>query len=84
MGRLTHQDVGQMDGYVRLFDDQYTTEGNNLTIRLILCAERNEAVANYSVRSDRKQVFAAKYLKVLPRKDFARNWPGSGSLSKVR
>lgn len=66
MGRLTHQDVGQMDGYVRLFDDQYTTEGDNPTIGLILCAERNEAVAKYSMLNDRKQIFAAKYLKILP------------------
>jgi hypothetical protein len=69
MGRLTHQDVGQMDGYVRVFDDQHTTEGDNPTIGLILCAERNEAVAKYSVLSDRKQIFAAKYLKVLPTED---------------
>jgi len=69
MGRLTHQDVGQMDGYDRVFDDQHTTEGDNPTIGLILCAERNEAVAKYSVLSDRKQIFAAKYLKVLPTED---------------
>jgi hypothetical protein len=66
MGRLTHQDVGQMDGYVRLFDDQCLMEGDNPTIGLILCAERNEAVAKYSVLSEGKQVFASKYLKVLP------------------
>jgi predicted nuclease of restriction endonuclease-like (RecB) superfamily len=66
MGRLTHADVGQMDGYVRLFDDQHTVEGDNPTIGLILCAERNEAVAKYSVLNDRKQIFAAKYLQVLP------------------
>jgi len=66
MGRLTHQDVGQIDGYVRLFDDQYLTEGDNPTIGLILCAERNEAVAKYSVLSEGKQIFASKYLKVLP------------------
>jgi len=66
MGRLTHQDVGQIDGYVRLFDDQYLTEGDNPTIGLILCAERNEAVAKYSVLTEGKQIFAAKYLKVLP------------------
>lgn len=66
MGRLTHQDVGQMDGYVRVYEDQHTTEGDNPTIGLIRCAERNEAVAKYSVLSDRKQIFAAKYHKVLP------------------
>jgi predicted nuclease of restriction endonuclease-like (RecB) superfamily len=66
MGRLTHQDVGQMDGYVRVFDDQHTAKGDNPTIGLILCAERNEAVAKYSVLNDRRRIFAAKYLKVLP------------------
>jgi len=66
MGRLTHQDVGQMDGYVRLFDDQWTSEGDNPTVGLILCAEKNEAVAKYSVLSESRQIFAAKYVKYLP------------------
>lgn len=66
IGRLTHQDVGQMDGYVRLFDDRFTAEGDNPTIGLILCAQKNDAVARYSVLSESKQIFAAKYVKVLP------------------
>lgn len=66
IGKLAHQDVGQMDGYVRLFDDQFTTEGDNPTIGLILCAEKNEAVAKYSVLAESRQIFAAKYLKYLP------------------
>jgi predicted nuclease of restriction endonuclease-like (RecB) superfamily len=66
IGKLTHQDVGQMDGYVRLFDDQWTTEGDNPTVGLILCAEKNEAVARYSVLSENRQIFAAKYVKYLP------------------
>lgn len=66
IGKLTHQDVGQMDSYVRLFDDQYTTEGDNPTIGLILCAEKNEAVARYSVLAENRQLFAAKYLVYLP------------------
>jgi len=66
IGRLTHQDVGQMDGYVRLFDDRFTAEGDNPTIGLILCAQKNDAVARYSVLSESKQIFAAKYLKYLP------------------
>jgi predicted nuclease of restriction endonuclease-like (RecB) superfamily len=63
---LSHADVGQMDGYIRLFDDQYTSEGDNPTIGLILCAEKNEAVAKYSVLNDRKQIFASKYMLHLP------------------
>jgi len=66
IGRLTHQDVGQMDGYVRLFDDRFTSPGDNPTIGLILCAQKNDAVARYSVLSESKQIFAAKYLKYLP------------------
>jgi len=58
--------VGQMDSYVRLFDDQYTTEGDGPTIGLILCAEKNEAVARYSVLHASKQLFAAKYVTYLP------------------
>lgn len=66
IGKLTHQDVGQMDGYVRLFDDRFTSPGDNPTIGLILCAQKNDAVARYSVLSESKQIFAAKYLKYLP------------------
>jgi predicted nuclease of restriction endonuclease-like (RecB) superfamily len=66
LGELTHQDVGQMDGYVRMFDDQVVDVGDNPTIGLILCAEKNEAVARYSVLKDRKQIFASKYMLCLP------------------
>ncbi len=66
IGKLTHQDVGQMDGYVRIFDDQCLSEGDNPTIGLILCTEKNEVVAKYSVLKDRKQIFASKYMLYLP------------------
>lgn len=66
IGKLTHQDVGQMDGYVRLFDERCTTEGDSPTVGLILCAEKNEAVAKYSVLNESKQLFAAKYVTYLP------------------
>jgi predicted nuclease of restriction endonuclease-like (RecB) superfamily len=66
IGKLTHQDVGQMDGYVRIFDDLCLSEGDNPTIGLILCTEKNEAVAKYSVLKDRKQIFASKYMLYLP------------------
>lgn len=66
IGKLTHQDIGQMDSYVRLFDDQFTTDEDNPTIGLILCAEKNEAVARYSVLNENKKIFAAKYVKHLP------------------
>lgn len=66
MEELTHQDVGQMDSYVRMFEDLHASEDDNPTIGLILCAEKNEAVAKYSVLKDRKQIFASKYLLYLP------------------
>jgi len=66
MGELSYQDVGQMDGYVRMFDELYTAEDDNPTIGLILCTEKNEAVARYSVLSERKQIFASKYMLYLP------------------
>ncbi|MCU0659591.1 MAG: PDDEXK nuclease domain-containing protein, partial [Polyangiaceae bacterium] len=66
LGKLTHQDVGQMDSYVRMFDAQGLTEGDGPTIGLILCAEKNEAIARYSILSEHKQLFAAKYVTYLP------------------
>ncbi|MDA3918418.1 MAG: PDDEXK nuclease domain-containing protein [Deltaproteobacteria bacterium] len=66
MGELSFKDVGQMDGYVRMFDDIYTAKDDNPTIGLILCTEKNEAVAKYSVLSERRQIFASKYMLYLP------------------
>lgn len=54
LGRLTHDDVGQMDSYIRMFDDLYKNNDDNPTIGLILCSEKNEAVAKYSVLNDKK------------------------------
>lgn len=66
IGKLTHQDVGQMDGYVRLFEDRFKVQGDNPTIGLILCSDKSEAVARYSVLSEGRQIFASKYLQFLP------------------
>jgi hypothetical protein len=66
IGGLTHQVVGQMDSYVRMFDDKYITEGDNPTIGLILCSKKNETIARYSVLKDSKQLFASKYMLYLP------------------
>ncbi|HTI71871.1 MAG TPA: PDDEXK nuclease domain-containing protein [Candidatus Limnocylindria bacterium] len=66
MGKLSHGDVGQMDGYVRMFDDLFVNESDGPTIGLILCTEKDEVVAQYSVLSDRKQIFASKYMLYLP------------------
>ncbi len=66
IGKLTHQDIGQMDGYVRMYEEHCKAKGDNPTIGLILCSEKNEAVAKYSVLNESKQLFAAKYLTYLP------------------
>jgi predicted nuclease of restriction endonuclease-like (RecB) superfamily len=69
IGRLTHRDVGQMDGYVRLYEDRFKVPGDNPTIGLILCSDKGEAVAKYSVLSEGHQIFASKYLQFLPTED---------------
>jgi predicted nuclease of restriction endonuclease-like (RecB) superfamily len=66
LGKLMHQDVGQMDTYIRIYDKHRIDENDNPTIGLILCSEKSEAVAKYSVLSDNKQLFAAKYMPYLP------------------
>ena len=66
LGKLKHQDVGQMDTYVRLYDEQHKGADDNPTIGLVLCSEKSEAVVKYSVLSEQKQLFTAKYLPYLP------------------
>ena len=66
LGKLKHQDVGQMDTYVRLYNEKHKAADDNPTIGLVLCSEKNDAVARYSVLSDQKQLFALKYLPYLP------------------
>ena len=66
MGKLTHADVGQMDGYVRLYEDQFKIPGDNPTIGLLLCSDKGEAVAKYSILNENRQIFASKYLPNLP------------------
>jgi len=66
LGKLTHQDVGQMDTYVRVYDKFKKSEDDNPTIGLILCSQSSNAVAKYSVLSDSKQLFSSKYLPFLP------------------
>ncbi len=66
LGKLTHQDVGQMDSYIRMFDDLYKHTDDNPTLGLILCSEKNEAVVKYSVLAEHKQIFASKYILELP------------------
>ena len=64
--KISHQDVGQMDMYVRMYDKLKSTEGDNPKIGLILCAETSEDMARYSVLQDNDRLFQAKYLTYLP------------------
>lgn len=66
VGKLSHQDIGQMESYVRMFDEHARPAGDNPTIGLILCSRKNEAIAKYSVLSEGRQLFAAEYVKILP------------------
>lgn len=66
VGKLTHGDVGQMDSYIRMFDDLVRLPDDNPTIGLILCSEKNEAIARYSTLADGKQMFASRYQFELP------------------
>lgn len=65
-GKLTHQDIGQMDMYRRMFDDLKKPEGDNHTIGIILCTEKSETVVKYSVINDSPKLFATKYMPYLP------------------
>jgi len=64
--KLTHQDIGQMDMYVRMFDNLKRGEDDNPTIGIILCTEKDRTIAQYSVLSESRQIFASKYKLVLP------------------
>ncbi len=64
--KIRHQDIGQLDMYVRMFDDLERTEGDNPTIGILLCTETDSTIAKYSVLSENKHLFASKYLPYLP------------------
>lgn len=66
IGELTHRDIGQMDMYVRLYEDKVKTSTDNPTIGLILCSKKDETVVKYSMLNDSEQVFASRYQLYLP------------------
>jgi len=66
VGKLIHQDIGQMDFYIRYFEEAIKLTGDNPTIGLILCAEKNEAIAKYTLLKNSKNLFASKYKLYLP------------------
>jgi hypothetical protein len=65
-GELTHQDIGQMDMYVRLYDDLRRGPDDKPTVGIILCAQKDESVVRYSVLQGNEQLFASQYQTVLP------------------
>jgi predicted nuclease of restriction endonuclease-like (RecB) superfamily len=64
--KITHQDIGQLDMYVRMYDDLKRTKEDNPTIGILLCTETDKTIAKYSVLNENKQLFANKYLSYLP------------------
>jgi predicted nuclease of restriction endonuclease-like (RecB) superfamily len=71
-GELTHQDIGQMDMYVRLFEDTLKAKDDNPTVGIILCTEKDHTVVKYSVLNESKQLFASKYMLYLPTEEALR------------
>ncbi len=65
-GELTHQDIGQMDMYVRLYEDKHKNPGDNPTTGIILCTGKDRTVVKYSVLNESSRLFAAKYKLYLP------------------
>lgn len=70
---ITHQDVGQMDMYVRMYDERIRGEGDNPTIGIVLCSETDDDIARYSVLHDNNQLFASKYMLYMPTQEELRN-----------
>jgi len=64
--KLIHQDIGQMEMYVRMFDELKRGDGDNPTIGIILCADKDKTIVKYSVLSENRQIFASKYKLILP------------------
>ncbi|KOP38592.1 DUF1016 domain-containing protein [Flavobacterium sp. WLB] len=68
-GSLSHQDIGQIDMYVRMYDDLKKGESDQPTIGILLCSEKDETIVKYSVLADKKSVFASQYLLYMPKEE---------------
>jgi predicted nuclease of restriction endonuclease-like (RecB) superfamily len=68
-GNLAHQDIGQIDMYVRMYDDLKRNTDDNPTIGILLCSEKDETIVKYSVLNDKNNLFASKYLLYLPKEE---------------
>lgn len=69
VGELMHQDIGQIDMYVRMYDDMKRSEDDHPTIGILLCIEKDETIVKYSVLNDKNNLFASKYLMYLPKEE---------------
>ncbi|MFK7032967.1 PDDEXK nuclease domain-containing protein [Flavobacterium oreochromis] len=67
--KLSHQDIGQMDMYVRMYDDLKRGEGDNPTIGILLCTEKDETIVKYSVLNDKNNLFASQYMLYMPKEE---------------
>ena len=66
---LNHQYVGQIDMYVRMYDDLKRSAGDNPTVGILLCTENDETIVKYAVLNDKNQLFASKYVLYLPKEE---------------
>lgn len=71
--KLTHQDIGQLDMYVRMYDDLIKGADDAPTIGVLLCTDTDNTIARYSVLHDNNQLFAAKYMTYMPTEEELRN-----------
>ncbi|HJF65419.1 MAG TPA: PDDEXK nuclease domain-containing protein [Slackia equolifaciens] len=85
VGKVTHQDVGQMDMYVRMFDEMGRREGDGPTIGVVLCSETSKDIARYSVLKGNEHLFASKYKLYLPTdEELRREIEGQKTLFKLQ
>ena len=67
--KISHSDIGQIDMYVRMYDDLKRGEDDNPTIGIVLCTEKDETIVKYSVLADNEHLFASKYRLYLPKEE---------------
>ena len=73
IGKITHQDIGQMDMYIRMYDDLKRKSDDNPTIGIVLCSQTDSDIARYSILHDSKQIFMAKYMTYMPTQEALKN-----------
>lgn len=71
--KMRHTDIGQLDMYVRMYDDLFKGEDDNPTVGILLCTDTDSTIAKYSVLNESKQLFASKYMTYLPSEEELRS-----------